>query len=112
MKKTILICMLMCMLSSPVFSAEKCETITVADSVTTLTQSFITSASMGDAKFGTCRLETAQIRVWLDGTDPSTSLGMVLNAGDVVTFNTYDDLKKFKAIRTGSTSGVLSWCYR
>lgn len=55
-------------------------------------------------------LETAQIRFRYDGTDPTATVGHVLNPNDVLRLEGIQ-LQKFKAIRTGSTSGVLSVTY-
>lgn len=56
-------------------------------------------------------VEAAQIRWRDDGTDPTTSVGMVANPGTVLTFDNRDRLEKFRAIRTGSTSATLSITY-
>lgn len=57
--------------------------------------------------FGVCRLETAQIRYTLDGTAPTTTVGTLLNIGDVLEITGTDALRAFRAIRTGADSGVL-----
>lgn len=54
------------------------------------------------------RLETAQIRFTLDGTTPDTSTaGTLLEVGEMLALESRAELSAFKAIRTGSTSGVL-----
>jgi hypothetical protein len=51
-------------------------------------------------------LETAQVRVRHDGTDPTTSEGVLLDVGDVI-YMTESDIGGSDWIRTGSTSGVI-----
>ena len=59
---------------------------------------------------GACqaRLETAQIRFRYDGTGPTTTVGTLLEIGDVVTFSNLVQARAARFIRTGSTSGVLN----
>lgn len=54
--------------------------------------------------------ETAQIRFTVDGTPPTTTVGRILNPGDTLRLST-DDWTKFKAIRTGASSGSLQGDY-
>lgn len=51
-------------------------------------------------------LEGAQCRFTTDGTAPTTTVGTVIEVGDVVIIEGASDIKNFKAIRTGSTSGT------
>lgn len=60
-----------------------------------------------------CSVETAQIRTQ---TDPNVtllagSIGEIWNIGDKFIVTGGDDLRNFKAIRTGSTSGKLVVVY-
>ena len=54
-----------------------------------------------------CTLETAQIRYTLDGTAPTTTVGHLLEIGDTLTIQGRDNIVRFRAIRTGSTSGTI-----
>lgn len=58
---------------------------------------------------GSCsgRLETAQIRFRIDGTDPTAAEGVLLEIGDVITITKLGNLTRFRAIKTGATNGVL-----
>jgi len=56
-------------------------------------------------------VETAPIRWRDDGTDPTSSVGMVANPSTILTFDNRDRIEKFRAIRTGSTSATLSVTY-
>jgi len=82
------------------------EIVTVADSAIGLT-----SGTYGDATKATMTLETAQIRIWKDGSDPTTTEGHLIEAGDVITLNSASDIANFKAIRVGATSGTLMVTY-
>jgi len=56
-------------------------------------------------------LETAQIRFSKNNT-PTTTIGQLLEIGQNYTFENIDDIMKFKAIRTGATSGLMTVEYR
>ena len=82
------------------------ESVTVADTAIGLT-----SGTYSDAIRAEMTLETAQIRFRLDGTGPTSSEGHLVEVGDVITLNSAAQIVNFKAIRTGSTSGVLKVTY-
>ncbi len=56
-------------------------------------------------------LEAAQIR-FAKGYNPTSTIGQPLEAGQNYTFDNFDDIRKFKAIRTGSTNGLLTVEYK
>lgn len=76
------------------------ETLTVAASALALT------GGVTAAKSFVGKLETAQIRARGDGTDPTSSEGVIIDIGDIV-YLSETEIAKTKFIRTGSTSGVL-----
>lgn len=82
------------------------EPITVADSAIGLTP-----GTYGNATKAEMTLETAQIRVRKDGSDPTASVGHLIEVGDLIVLNSASDISNFKAIRTGSTSGELTVTY-
>jgi len=68
------------------------------------------------SKYGTCTkalitVETAQIRFTVDGTAPTATVGHVLNPGDNLDIDSNEDVAAFRAIRTGSISGVIQCTY-
>jgi len=71
----------------------------------------LTSGTYLDATKAFMTLETAQIRYWDDGSDPTNSEGHEVNVGDIITLDSAAQIAKFKAIRTGSTSGELMVSY-
>jgi len=82
------------------------ESITVSNTAIGLT-----SATYLDATRAEMTLETAQIRFRVDGTDPTSSEGHPVYVGDLIILNSAAQIAAFKAIRTGSTSGVLKVTY-
>lgn len=87
------------------------EQVTVADTVIGFTSTAITAAGLPQATLASCRLETAQVRWTINGTTPTTTVGTPLEIGDTLTITGHDLLVRFRAIRTGGTSGVLSCHY-
>jgi hypothetical protein len=92
--------------SSVTEEASAYESVTVADSAVGLT-----AGTYGDATKAEMTLETAQIRVRKDGTNPTSSEGHLVEVGDTIDLNSAADIANFKAIRTGATSGVLKVTY-
>lgn len=60
------------------------------------------------ARVGSCRAETGQMRYRVDGVAPTASVGTLIEIGDIVALQGPDVLRNFRAIRTGATSGVLN----
>lgn len=56
-------------------------------------------------------LETAQIRWTYDGTAPTTTVGHLMETGEKVALTGAETIARFRAIRTGGTSGVLHITY-
>ena len=82
------------------------ESITVADAAIGFT-----ALTYGTATHAYITVETAQIRFRIDGTNPTSSEGHILNVGDALELNSAADLVTFKAIRTGAVSGVIKVTY-
>jgi len=82
------------------------ESVTVADSAIGLT-----AGTYGDATYAEITLETAQIRIRDDGTDPTSSEGHLVEISDVIVLRSAAQIANFNAIRTGSVSGVLKATY-
>ena len=82
------------------------ETITVAD-----TAIGFTTATYDNANTAFMTLETAQIRFRVDGTNPISTEGHILDIGQTLEIEGKDNLTNFKAIRTGAVSGVLKISY-
>ncbi|KKK67097.1 hypothetical protein LCGC14_2957480 [marine sediment metagenome] len=65
-----------------------------------------TAATFEGAYEATARVEGAQVRYRTDGTDPTASVGMVADPGDVIHVLSSRDLQAIKFIRTGGTATV------
>ena len=80
--------------------------LTVADTAISFT-----AATLTNAKHGVITVEAGAVRFWDDGQTPTTTAGQLANVGDVISYLEEEDmviaLTKFKAIRTGATSGTL-----
>jgi hypothetical protein len=90
------------------------EQVTVANTSIGFTATKVEPNGTGgapQATMATCRLETAEIRYQVDGTAPTTTVGTLLEVGDVLTLNGHDSIMRFRGIRTGASSGVLSCNY-
>lgn len=106
MKKLFLMVIVLLMVSSLAW-ADSYEAITVAG-----TAIGTTTATVGRASWGVCRLETAEIRYTLDGaTTPTSLIGIVLEPLEWVVLDDRYKLKNFRAIRTTGTSGSLKCHY-
>lgn len=84
------------------------ETITVANTAIGFTASKITTP----VSEAVCTLETAQIRFRVDGTDPTSSEGHLLETGQKWSSVNAVEIGNFRAVRTGAVSGVLRCSYR
>lgn len=88
------------------------ESVTVANTAQLLTlATYRPNRDDSAAKRAVITCETAQIRYRYDGTDPTSSEGHILNSNDVLTLVGAGNIEKFRAIRTGATSGVLKVTY-
>lgn len=89
------------------------EQITVANTAIGFTATKIQAGGgHPQATRALCRLETAEIRYRTDGGTPTSSVGILLEPGDVLDIaGDPAQIAQFLAIRTGSTSGSLSCTY-
>lgn len=71
----------------------------------------LTAGTYGKATHAEMTLETAQIRIRSDGTNPTASEGRLVEVGDQIILRSAAQIAAFKAIRTGGTSGVLKTEY-
>jgi len=53
-------------------------------------------------------VEFGPIRVTLDGTDPTSTTGIPIDIGAVVTITKESDIQNFKAIRSTNVSSVIN----
>ena len=84
------------------------ETITVAGTAIGFTAGTYQPTGEVGAKRAIVTCETAQVRFRYDGTDPSATVGHLLDIGNKLEIEGYTNISLFRAIRTGGTSGALS----
>lgn len=88
------------------------ESITVAATAIGLTATTLEGASTGPpALRAVVTVENAEIRIRYDGTDPTATEGHTASPGDSITIEGAEDLRAFRAIRTGAVSGLLKVSY-
>jgi hypothetical protein len=75
------------------------------------TAKVLTAAEYKNAQKASISVETADIRYRLDGTAPTATIGKLAEDGDEIILESAEDIKNFKAIRTGSVSAVLNIDY-
>jgi len=86
------------------------ETITVSTAVKTFD-----AAKIVGCRKAVCTLENGPIRIWTDGTDPTSALGQIIYDGDTFTIDSAEDMANFKAIKSnvvGAVDGILSCVYQ
>ena len=71
----------------------------------------LTAGEYGTAKSAVILIETADIRVRIDGGAPTATLGNPFEADDEIDLFTPEAIKNFRAIRTGTTSAVINVTY-
>lgn len=71
----------------------------------------LTAETYGDATNALITVDTADIRYRLDGEAPTSTSGHLVKSGETLTLQSAADIANFKAIRTATTSAVLSVSY-
>jgi len=84
------------------------EAITVSTAAIGFTAALIRERSVVGAFI---TLETGQIRFRMDGIDPSSTTGHLLEIGQSLTLKSKAAVEKIKFIKTGDTSGALKVTY-
>jgi hypothetical protein len=89
------------------------EAITVSTTAIGFAAAKIKSESNGtihpiSAVFST---EDADIRISTDGTDPTASVGLLIETGTIVAIKGESDIRNFKAIRDAGTDAVINVTY-
>ena len=79
------------------------EAITVAGTAVGLTAATIVGSNKA-----VLTVEVAPIRFTVDGTTPTASVGHLAQVGDVIKLDSEDELRKFRAIRTGASGTIMA----
>jgi len=83
------------------------ETLTVSTVVKTLNEEIYMSG-LERSNSAVIDVQTAGIKYRTDGGSPSATVGMTAGAGDVITLESYNEVKLFKAIRSGAADATLN----
>lgn len=84
------------------------EQVTVSTTAIGLTTATYSPGTKGTAMLATIIVETAGLRYRKDGTDPTSSVGMPLAAGDVLYVWGSVDIKNIKFIRSSGSNATIS----
>jgi len=84
------------------------EAITIDDTVGGVG---LTAASAASSNRIFVTAETADMRFRYDGGAPTTTAGHLISDGDTLTLYGTQNIKNFRAIKTGGVSGVLHVTY-
>jgi len=71
----------------------------------------LTAGTYGTNRYAVIVVENADIRITLEGTAPTSSVGLRLSEDDSIELFSNETIALFRAIRTGSTSGVIQCFY-
>jgi hypothetical protein len=87
------------------------EKITVSSSAIGISAAKITKPSTTNgqsrtAEFALITVETDSIRYRTDGTNPDSTTGHLLVAGDALQLDNFDDIRRFKAIRVTTDATI------
>jgi hypothetical protein len=89
-------------------AGEMLTTLTSAKGITSTVRLPTTGTYLGkQAQSALIRVETASIRFWLSGTSPTTSLGVLMDAGDSYLITGAEDVINFKCINASGGNGAV-----
>lgn len=90
------------------FDAQAYESLTIDATVGGIA---LTAGTYLTRRYAEITIETAPIRFTVDGTAPTTTVGHLVNPGDVIRLDSNEDITAFRAIRTTATSGTIKVTY-
>ena len=82
------------------------ETLTVSSVAKTLT-----SATYGDSPGANIYVESAPIRFWVNGVNPTTTVGILVDAGGSIELGSVAEITVFRAIATTGADAKLQVAY-
>lgn len=71
----------------------------------------LTAGTYGTRRYAVITIDDADIRFTVDGTTPTSTTGHLCSVDDIIELNSNEDIASFRAIRTGSASGVIQCSY-
>jgi len=93
-----------------IFRPTSYEALTIDDTAggvpLTVAKYFTAATSKIVADYAVFAVETAQVRFTVDGTAPTTTVGVLLNPGQMWILSTFEELKNFRMIRVGGSAAL------
>lgn len=90
------------------YDASAKEILTIGSTATTFT-----AATIVNCKAAFMTVESASIRIWMDGSTPTATEGHLISDGDPFVVRGVNNLRNFKAIRvTGTDATVMVTYYK
>jgi len=83
------------------------ESISVGDTAVGITSALIVPANGHKNGAAWFTIEGGPIRFRIDGTDPTASEGHLVDPGETVDIDGYDNLLRFRIIRTSASATVI-----
>lgn len=87
------------------------ESVSISATAKGLSSSVYEPTGVQPAHAAVITLEAAGIRFWLDGSVPTATEGHPASAGDVIALSSYEQIKNFKAIKSGAGDAKLKVSY-
>lgn len=108
MKKILMVIMLV-LISTTIFAGTH-ETITVSSSAIGISADVKSPSGQANPTRCLLTLETASIRYWLDGTDPTSTVGHLLTAGQILILDRVEEIYNFKSIAVSGDATLRVSC--
>ena len=71
----------------------------------------LTAGTYLDATRAVIALEDGRIRMWVDGSDPTATAGMIVEIGNIITLRSAAEIAGFKAIWMGAAAKLMVQYY-
>ena len=71
----------------------------------------LTAGTYLDATRAVIALEDGRIRIWVDGSDPTTTVGMIVEIGNIITLRSAAEIAGFKTIWMGAAAKLMVQYY-
>jgi hypothetical protein len=72
----------------------------------------LSGGTYGTRRYAIITVEVAELRFTVDGTSPTSTVGHVASAPDVIELESNEEIAAFRAIRTGATSAKIYATYK
>jgi len=90
---------------------QRFEQLTVSNTVKQLTAAIFQPQTYMKARKAMITVDDAAIRFTTDGSTPTTLIGHSSGSGDVISLESADEIRHFKAIRSTGTDAIINVTY-